>query len=142
VGFERVRVNVSSTLSGDEPVIVSADPERIERVLMNLITNALKYSPPKKPVVVGVEQAHNEAVVSVVDQGDGIPPEELPRLFHRFTRGRAGPKADVSGLGLGLYIARLMVEAHGGRIRAESEVGKGSTFWFSLPMGEPASTQG
>jgi two-component system, OmpR family, phosphate regulon sensor histidine kinase PhoR len=120
-------------------VTVSADPERIERVLTNLITNALKYSPSPKPVVVGVEQTNGEAVVSVADQGAGISPEELPRLFQRFTRGREGPKSDVAGLGLGLYIARLMVEAHGGRIRAESDLGKGSTFSFSLPLEEPAS---
>ena len=80
-----------------------------------------------------VEQRDDETVVSVVDQGDGIPPEELSRLFQRFTRGRAGPKADVAGLGLGLYIARLIVEAHGGRVWAESTVGSGSTFSFSLP---------
>ena len=139
VGFERVRVQVSPTLSADGPVMVSADPERIERVLMNLITNALKYSPPSMPVVVGAEQGRDEVIVSVADQGAGIPPEELSRLFQRFTRGRAGPKADDLGLGLGLYIARLMVEAHGGRIQAESEVGKGSTFSFSVPMAEPAS---
>ena len=59
-------------------------------------------------------------------------------LFQRFTRGRAGPMGDVAGIGLGLYIARLMVEAHGGRIQVESEVGNGSTFWFSLPLGEAA----
>jgi PAS domain S-box-containing protein len=138
VGFERVRILPSSTLSNG-PVIVSADPERIERVLTNLLTNALKYSPEVKPVFVRLEKGPDEATVSVVDEGAGIAPEEMPRLFQRFTRGRAGPKADVSGLGLGLYIARLMVEAHGGRIGVESEPGKGSTFSFSLPLGEPAS---
>jgi PAS domain S-box-containing protein len=140
-GFERVRLHASSQ-SGARPVMVSADPERIERVLTNLITNALKYSPPRRRVVVGVEQRHDEAIVSVADQGDGIPADELPRLFQRFTRGRAGPKADVAGLGLGLYIARLMVEAHGGRIRADSQLGKGSTFSFSLPLEEPSASVG
>jgi two-component system, NtrC family, sensor histidine kinase KinB len=74
----------------------------------------------------------------VVDKGAGIPADELSRLFQRFTRGRAGPKADVAGLGLGLYIARLIVEAHGGRLWAESELDKGSTFSFSLPTNMPA----
>jgi PAS domain S-box-containing protein len=136
VGFKRV------TLSEDRPVTVSVDPERIERVLTNLIANALKYSPPFRPVVVDVAHGPDEAVVSVSDQGGGIPPEELSRLFQRFTRGREGPKADSSGLGLGLYIARLIVEAHGGRIRVESEVGKGSRFFFSLPLVEPSSSPG
>ncbi|HLZ31936.1 MAG TPA: ATP-binding protein [Chloroflexota bacterium] len=140
VGFERVSLQTSVALSQNGPLMVSADPERIERVLTNLLTNALKYSPPRTPVVVGVAEAPAEAVVSVADQGAGIAPEELPRLFQRFTRGRAGPKADVSGLGLGLYIARLMVEAHGGHIRVESEVGKGSTFFFTLPTGVAPAT--
>jgi signal transduction histidine kinase len=139
VGFERLRMHASSTLPAERPVTVAADPERIERVLMNLITNALKYSPASRPVTIGVELGRdNDAIVSVADEGAGIPPEELARLFQRFTRGRAGPKADVSGLGLGLYIARLMVEAHGGRIGADSEVGKGSTFSFSLPLADPS----
>jgi signal transduction histidine kinase len=138
IGFERVSMQASAVTSNG-PVLVSADPERIDRVLTNLITNALKYSPELRPVIVGVEQGDGEAIVSVADQGAGIPPEELPRLFQRFTRGRAGPKGDASGLGLGLYIARLMVEAHGGRIRVESEVGKGSTFFFTLPTRQPAS---
>lgn len=133
VGFERVSLHTSVAIAQNAPLMVSADPERIERVLTNLLTNALKYSPQETPVVVGVERELDAAVVSVADQGAGIAPEEMPRLFQRFTRGRAGPKADVSGLGLGLYIARLMVEAHGGRIRVTSEVGKGSTFSFTLP---------
>jgi len=112
---------------------VDADSEHIERVLTNLITNALKYSPRSKPVVVRVEQRDDETIISVVDQGDGIPPDELSHLFQRFTRGRAGPKGDSSGLGLGLYIARLIVEAHGGRMWADSAVGHGSTFAFALP---------
>ncbi|HEV8635466.1 MAG TPA: ATP-binding protein [Chloroflexota bacterium] len=127
---ERVRVR-----PGSWKATVSADPERLERVLTNFVTNALKYSAPGTPVVVGVERSGDEAVVSVTDQGVGIPPDELPRVFERFTRGHGGQEADAAGLGLGLYIARLIVEAHGGRIWAESEVGKGSTFGFALPTG-------
>jgi PAS domain S-box-containing protein len=133
VGSDRVAVQAgpSDGASGLAPVYV--DGERIERVLTNLITNGLKYSPPSEPVVVRVEQRDDETVISVVDRGDGIPPEELSRLFQRFTRGRAGAKGDIAGLGLGLYIARLIVEAHGGRMWAESAIGNGSTFSFALP---------
>jgi NtrC-family two-component system sensor histidine kinase KinB len=130
LGSSRVRVQ---TVPADLAQEVSVDSERIERVLTNLITNALKYSPRTTPVVVRVEARDGATIVSVVDQGEGIPPEELSRLFQRFTRGRAGPKADVAGLGLGLYIARLIVEAHGGRLWAESALGNGSTFSFCLP---------
>ncbi len=113
---------------------VPADPERIERVLMNLITNALKYSPADRPVMIRVRHRDGEALVSVTDQGLGILPEDMPFLFERFFRAKTGKKAE--GLGLGLYISRLIVEAHGGRIWAESQVGKGSTFFFTLPMEE------
>jgi signal transduction histidine kinase len=119
--------------------VVWADAERIERVLTNLITNALKYSPATTPVLARVDFHNNQAFVSVVDQGPGIPPEELARLFQRFTRGRAGPKGDVAGLGLGLYIARLIVEAHAGHLWADSVLDEGSTFSFSLPLETPAS---
>jgi signal transduction histidine kinase len=111
---------------------VLADTNRIERTIVNLLTNALKYSPPEAPVTVTMEQRETEAVVCVRDQGPGIPPEEIPQLFQRFYRVKAGKKAE--GLGLGLYIARLIVEAHGGRIWVESEVGQGSSFCFSLPI--------
>ncbi len=111
---------------------VSADPERIERVLVNLITNALKYSTPGTPVIIRVGRLEGEAVVSVTDQGPGIAPEDLRHLFERFFRAETAKPAQ--GLGLGLYITRLIVEAHGGRIWAESQVGKGSTFSFSLPL--------
>jgi signal transduction histidine kinase len=83
-------------------------------------------------VVVGVDRQAGEVVISVRDRGVGIPPEEQPRIFERYYRART--KAPVEGLGLGLYITRLIVEAHGGRIWVESEVGKGSTFSFCLPL--------
>ncbi|MDQ6672637.1 MAG: ATP-binding protein [Chloroflexota bacterium] len=136
-GISSDRVRVHPLTGPQAPLTVFADAERVERVLTNLITNALKYSPDGTPVVIEVEQRQHETIVSVVDQGGGIAPEELSRLFQRFTRGRAGPKADMAGLGLGLYIARLIVEAHGGRLWAESELGRGSTFSFALPMAAP-----
>ncbi len=111
---------------------VSADYDRLERILTNLLSNALKYSAPGTPVLVRAQQSNGEIVVSVTDQGMGIPPEDVDHLFERFYRARGEQKAE--GLGLGLYIARILVEAHGGRIWVESEHGKGSTFSFTLPV--------
>jgi PAS domain S-box-containing protein len=116
---------------------VLADPGRLERVLVNLLTNALKYSPDDRPVLVKAGREDGHAVVSVVDQGVGIPPEETPRLFARYYRTRSAGKTE--GLGLGLYVARLIVEAHGGKIWVDSEPGKGSTFSFTLPLASSRS---
>jgi len=127
---DRQRIRVLASTRGP---LISADAARIERVLMNLLQNALKYSPADAPVELEVQQVAGEAVVGVIDHGAGIPVDELPRLFQRFSRvGEAavGP----SGFGLGLYIARLIVEAHGGRVWAESEVGTGSRIGFALPL--------
>jgi len=110
---------------------VLADPDRLERAIVNLITNALKYSSPDKPVVIGVGRQGESAVISVSDHGPGIALKDQQHLFERFYRAGAGRRAE--GLGLGLYIARRIVEAHGGRIWVESEVGKGSTFSFTIP---------
>jgi len=112
---------------------VSADPDRLERILTNLLSNALKYSPPGTQVLVTAQQRDGEIVTAVSDRGPGIPPEELRRLFQRYARTSVG-EARRDGLGLGLYITRKLVEAHGGRIWVESQVGVGSTFFFSLPV--------
>jgi PAS domain S-box-containing protein len=126
---DRARISVE----GPEYVPhVLADRDQIERAVVNLLTNALKYSPPDSPVVIRLQPRDGEVLVSVIDQGVGIPAEEIPQLFQRYYRASTGTKAE--GLGLGLYITRLVVEAHGGRIGVESEVGKGSTFFFSLPV--------
>jgi two-component system phosphate regulon sensor histidine kinase PhoR len=82
--------------------------------------------------VIGARRAAGEVVVTVADGGEGIPPQDLPRIFERFFRGAQGGRS--SGLGLGLYSSRLIVEAHGGRIWCESVVGEGSRFSFALPL--------
>jgi len=122
------------TVIDDRRAVISADPAQIERLLSNLLTNALKYSAPYTPVVVNVAASADEAIVSVADQGTGISPEDLPRVFERFARVGGGAQAGIEGVGLGLYIARLIVDANGGRLWAESELGKGSTFHFALPL--------
>jgi PAS domain S-box-containing protein len=119
---------------------VWADSAQVERAIVNIVTNALKYSPPEKPVQVQVEPGDGEAVISVIDKGIGILPEDLPYLFERFYRARVGRQAD--GLGLGLYITRLIVSAHGGRVWAESRLDEGSTFHFTLPYAAPGTPAG
>ena len=129
-GLER-RVAVEMPEEVLPPVL--GDVSAIERVLGNLVGNALKYSAPEAPVVVRFARREHELVVSVCDRGQGIPPEELPHIFERYYRSQAN-RGRHEGLGLGLYISRLIVEAHGGQIRCESEPGQGSTFSFTLPV--------
>jgi len=116
-----------------------ADPARLDRVVLNLLGNALRHSPAGAEVLVSAETRGDQVAVVVQDRGDGIAPEDLARLFERFYRGKASVG---DGLGLGLYIVRLLVEAHGGRIRAESQPGQGSTFTFTLPLALPPSGAG
>jgi hypothetical protein len=110
---------------------VLADPHRLERMLTNLLTNALKYSPAGAPVLLSASPHECGACIAVADRGNGIPAEDLPDLFARFYRVKSERKGQ--GIGLGLYITKLLVEAHGGQIWADSEVGQGSTFRFTLP---------
>jgi len=114
--------------------IVDADPQRIAQVLRNLLDNAVKYSPQGGLVVVRGEVREDEVVVSVADQGVGIAPEHLNRLFEKFFRVESGLGRHVVGSGLGLPIAHTIVESHGGRIWAESQVGQGTTLYFTLPL--------
>ncbi|MHB1134167.1 MAG: ATP-binding protein [Chloroflexota bacterium] len=113
---------------------VPADPDRLERVVANLVGNALKYSPPDTTVQVSLTARDKTVVVSVRDQGRGIAAVDLPHLFERYYRSQEIRESKSEGLGLGLYIARLIVEAHGGKIWVRSQPGAGSTFSFSLPI--------
>ena len=112
---------------------VWADPGRIEQVLRNLLSNAAKFSPPGTEVTVGLAVEPERVVVSVRDQGVGIAREDLGTLFLPFHRVRQAGGREVKGVGLGLFISRSIIEAHGGDIWVQSELGKGSTFYFSLP---------
>ncbi len=113
--------------------VVDADAGRIRRVLFNLLDNAVKYSPGGGLIVVRGWVTEDEVFVSVADQGQGIPPEHLNRLFERFFRVQFVSGQHVVGSGLGLPIARAILELHGGRIWAESVVGEGTTMYFTLP---------
>ena len=112
---------------------VSADADRTAQVLRNLIDNALKYSPDGSSIEVKVLPEKDNVTVSVADHGQGIPVENLPLVFERFYRVDRSRSRSTGGSGLGLAIARQLIEAQGGSIRAESQVGEGSTFSFSLP---------
>lgn len=115
--------------------LVPGDPEALRRVVLNLLENAIKYSPAGSPIEVTGHLLGDELEVRVSDQGRGIPPDEVGSVFERFRR-----TADRSsgGVGLGLYIVRSLVSAHGGRVWVDSEVGRGSTFGVVLPVSEPA----
>ncbi len=113
--------------------VVDADSGRMRRVLFNLVDNAVKYSPGGGLVVVRGWVSEDEVVVCVADQGQGIAPEHLNRLFERFFRVKFASGQHVVGSGLGLPIAHSIVEAHGGRIWAESELGEGTAMYFTLP---------
>lgn len=116
------------------PLNVQADPERLESVLANLLSNAFRHAPPGSTVVVRAERQGTEAVLSVADQGPGIPPELQTQVFEPFFRATDDPGGRPAGLGLGLYIAREIIEAHGGRIWVVSQPGQGATFFVALPL--------
>ncbi len=120
----------------DRLPVVEADPERITQVLRNLLDNAIKYSPGGGLIIVRAEAQPTEVMISVADQGVGIAPEHLHQLFEKFFRAKTGLIRNIVGSGLGLPIAHAIVESHGGRIWAESALGQGSTFYFTLPLPE------
>ncbi len=127
-------VAVSSVIPDDLPPAM-ADRERVHQVLFNLIDNAVRYTPPGGAVTVTAHRLNGSVEVEVHDNGVGIPAEHLPRLFERFYRvDTSRSRADDGGTGIGLAIARSVVEAHGGHIHADSEPGEGSTFTFELPV--------
>jgi two-component system phosphate regulon sensor histidine kinase PhoR len=150
---QRHRVQLGTEIEQGK-TLVAADSKQIARVLVNLLHNAIKFTPSGGAVVIGTRpQNGNEGTAQsffVRDTGAGIAPEDLPRIFERFYKvNRARSKADFSmteslgsgGSGLGLAIARHVVEAHGGRIKAESTLGQGSTFTFTLPVTRRTNAQ-
>lgn len=134
---------------GVEVAQVCADPKALRRVLSNVIENAIKYTQDGGRIIVSAHEEQDNVGITVNDNGRGIPPEDMPILFDKFHRGRPAPDsaavrnattdaefledADMSGVGLGLYLGRNVMEQMGGRISVESEVGRGSTFTLHLP---------
>jgi two-component system OmpR family sensor kinase len=116
-----------------EPVNVQGDPDRLKQLILNLLTNAIKYTPPGGEVTLEVTQQDGYAFIRVKDTGIGIPKEDIEHIFDRFYRVDKARSRQLGGTGLGLSIARWIAEAHRGKIWAESEVGKGSTFIVQLP---------
>jgi signal transduction histidine kinase len=112
---------------------VLADQSALALALRNVIDNAIKYSPRQSTVSVELKKENDRAAISVIDRGTGIPPGEQQVIFQKFVRGRAAIDANVKGTGVGLSMVQHIVRAHGGEIRVDSEVGRGSTFTILLP---------
>jgi PAS domain S-box-containing protein len=128
------------------PVVVEADSDRLSQVLSNYLSNAVRYSREDQPIAVTVQVVEPETAeaggrvvrVAVRDHGSGIAPADQETIWNRFQRARSALEAE-GGLGLGLYIARTLIELHGGQVGVESVVGKGATFWFTLPLRSSAT---
>jgi two-component system CheB/CheR fusion protein len=120
--------------TGDDPVMVMGDAGRLEQVLLNLLTNAVIHAAGTERIEVRLRRDGEAAELVVQDRGPGIPSEALETVFERFAQVGVGQRASRAGLGLGLYIARGIVEAHGGTIAAHSAVGEGATFTVRLPL--------
>jgi signal transduction histidine kinase len=127
---DEVRVAFSADPAVD---IVDGDERRIKQVIFNLLSNAVKFTPAGGEVDVSATRANGEVRVSVADTGPGIAPEDHERIFEEFQQTESGG-VQHEGTGLGLALSKRFVELHGGRIWLESELGRGSTFTFTLPM--------
>jgi two-component system sensor histidine kinase VicK len=117
-----------------DKVVLSADKEKIGSVLSNLLSNAVKYSPKGTRILVNCQKIGSQVQVSVEDEGLGIRPEEQSRLFDRYYRVESNRTRNVSGFGIGLYLCSEIIQRHNGNIWIQSQPGKGSTFYFTLPV--------
>lgn len=118
-------------IPGSDPVFV--DTQKVARVLSNLVSNAIRYTPPEGSIQVRALPLDGQVQVEVIDTGSGISAEDLPHIFEQFYRGEKSRSRATGGSGLGLAISKSIIEAHGGKIKAESELGKGTRIIFTLP---------
>lgn len=131
--YIRVENVYNVTINGDEDLEVYADSHRIEQVIVNLLNNAMKYAPKSKDIDIRILKEGDMARISVADKGPGIDPAKVSHLFDRYYR-VDGDGMQFSGLGLGLYISSEIIKRHEGQIGVDTQVGKGSTFWFTVPL--------
>jgi two-component system CheB/CheR fusion protein len=120
-------------IKGDTNIQIHADKNRLEQVIINLVANAIKYSPDADNVIIDVQKVDEGIKISVTDFGIGIPAENVPLIFDRFYRVDENSQR-YAGLGLGLYISSEIIRQHQSHINIESTVGEGSTFWFIIPF--------
>lgn len=130
--FLRITGKFDIQIEGDTNVHVVADEQKIEQVIVNLVENAIKYAPGSRTVHIKIDKMPGFVRVGVTDNGPGIPSDKLPYIFRRYFRSE--PSNVQAGLGLGLYICAEIIKQHGGDIGVETELDKGSTFWFTLPI--------
>ncbi len=130
--------NISLNLAlPQKSLMIKVDPHLLEQVLTNLLSNAIKFSEQGQPIILDATLEEDHVTVRVVDQGPGISTEDQIKLFDKFFQGDTAAKRAGVGSGLGIYIAKKIVEAHGGQINVESEIGKGTTFSFTIPWSNP-----
>ncbi|MEI6530868.1 MAG: PAS domain S-box protein [bacterium] len=132
---EKKDLQVRRELDAVRPLFL--DPEACIRIVTNLLTNAIKFSPPSALLRIELKEEEDQAVLRICDEGSGIPVEEMPNLFQPFRRGSGPVQAVVPGTGLGLYVSRILTEAQGGTIELESEVGRGTTAIIRFPLPAP-----
>jgi signal transduction histidine kinase len=131
------RIQLSADIPAQTIPLIEADQALLQQALHNLVENAIKYTRPEGKVLVRVQTQPIGVVFQVIDNGVGVSPMDLPRLFEKFYRGAQQVPKDERGSGLGLAIVKSIAERHGGRVWAESQLGKGSTFYLAIPPRQP-----
>lgn len=137
--FKLIMTGLQITFTHKPETIITADRDKIGSVVTNLVGNAAKYSAGGKPIHIDVMATDHQVQVSVQDQGIGIRPEDQKKVFERYFRADSDRNKNVSGFGIGLYLSSEIVKLHEGQIWLQSEIGQGSTFYFSLPVSETAA---
>ena len=131
--IEDKKIQIKKDFPSQLPLVLG-NMDRIEQVLINLLSNALLFSPPESTVEIKVWEEEKEVAVSIKDQGEGIPEKDIPHLFERFYRVEKSRSREKGGTGLGLAIAKQIIENHGGTIKVESQLQEGTVFTFTLPI--------